>query len=290
MTQAPQRPQRDPAASMSLLTELMTNPQDPAYQWEADRRAAAGQPDSESLRSPWLFVVAFLVGLALAVSALTLRQPAGQAQKDRDNLISRIHKEQSDIDSANRRIDSLQTDISARQAAALRHGHDTSAADQISRLGLLAGEVAAKGPGLVLTLDNAPTGQTDLNGTDPRAATNLQGTLTSTDLQQIVNGLWTAGAEAISINDQRLTALSAIRFAGQAILVNFRPLAPPYVISAIGPPTMKATFNAGSGGVYLRGLVDGFGIQASTATKSSVQVPALGLVQLHYAQQLKETK
>ena len=44
------------------------------------------------------------------------------------------------------------------------------------------------------------------------------------DLQVIVNGLWAAGAEAIAVNGQRLTACSAIRSAGEAILVDFRPL------------------------------------------------------------------
>ena len=46
------------------------------------------------------------------------------------------------------------------------------------------------------------------------------------DLQIVVNGLWDAGAEAISVNGQRLTSKSAIRFAGQAILVNYRPADP----------------------------------------------------------------
>ena len=44
------------------------------------------------------------------------------------------------------------------------------------------------------------------------------------DLQIVVNGLWASGAEAVSVNGQRLTSKAAIRFAGQAILVNYRPL------------------------------------------------------------------
>ncbi len=72
------------------------------------------------------------------------------------------------------------------------------------------------------------------------------------------------GAEAISINGQRLTALSAIRSAGQAILVDFRPLSPPYVISVVGDPDpMQALFANGSGGRYLRSLSDNFQIPST---------------------------
>ena len=56
------------------------------------------------------------------------------------------------------------------------------------------------------------------------------------DLQDVVNALWLAGAEAMSINGQRLTAATAIRSAGEAILVNSRPLSPPSLVHAIGNP------------------------------------------------------
>ena len=52
----------------------------------------------------------------------------------------------------------------------------------------------------------------------------------------MVNALWAAGAEAISINGQRLGPTTAIRFAGEAVLVDFRPVTNPYEISAIGDP------------------------------------------------------
>ena len=48
------------------------------------------------------------------------------------------------------------------------------------------------------------------------------------DLQQLVNGMWTAGAEAISVNGHRLTSLTAIRGAGTSITVDYSSLTPPY--------------------------------------------------------------
>ena len=63
-----------------------------------------------------------------------------------------------------------------------------------------------------------------------------------TDIQLLVNALWASGAEAITINESRLTTTSAIRSAGDAILVNYRPLLPPYKIAAIGDSKMKEKF------------------------------------------------
>ncbi|MGO1341870.1 MAG: DUF881 domain-containing protein, partial [Cellulosimicrobium funkei] len=61
------------------------------------------------------------------------------------------------------------------------------------------------------------------------------------DLQRVVNALWAGGAEAVAINDQRLTGLSAIRSAGDAVLVDLQPLVGPYRVEAIGDPDAMRT-------------------------------------------------
>jgi uncharacterized protein YlxW (UPF0749 family) len=68
-------------------------------------------------------------------------------------------------------------------------------------------------------------------GTTPLSETNI---LTDRDVRSIVNELWHDGAEAISVNDVRLTPTSAIRFAGEAVLVDFQAITPPYVVRAVG--------------------------------------------------------
>ena len=94
------------------------------------------------------------------------------------------------------------------------------------------------------------------------------------DLQIVVNGLWASGAEAVSVNGQRLTSKAAIRFAGQAILVNYRPLTRPYVISAIGDPrSLAADFAASDGGSYLQSLKTNFGVRAGIAEVDRLTVP-----------------
>ena len=58
--------------------------------------------------------------------------------------------------------------------------------------------------------------------------------ISDSDLQMVVNALWSAGAEAIAVNGNRLVATSSIRAAGETVVVNFRPLSPPYKVEAVG--------------------------------------------------------
>ena len=114
------------------------------------------------------------------------------------------------------------------QAQAL--GQDeTSLQTRLAALTLASGAEQVTGPGITVVLDNAPGSDgTSADGNPRTDADKDEGTVFSKDLQIVVNGLWEAGAEAIAVNGQRLTSRSAIRFAGEAILVNYRPLARPY--------------------------------------------------------------
>jgi uncharacterized protein YlxW (UPF0749 family) len=107
------------------------------------------------------------------------------------------------------------------------------------------------------------------------------------DLQQIANALWQAGAEAIAINDQRLISTSTIRAAGDAILVDFRPLTGPYEVSAIGPRDMQRQFTNSTTAKTFRQLVDAFGMSFEIRKRDNLSLPAASDPQLHYARPLR---
>ena len=93
-----------------------------------------------------------------------------------------------------------------------------------------------------------------------------------------------AGAEAISVNGHRLTSWAAIRFAGAAILVDYRPLTRPYVITAIGDPgSLSADFAAGDGGSYLKSLEVNYKIRGDIKERDSVVVPGEPALSLRMA-------
>ena len=99
----------------------------------------------------------------------------------------------------------------------------------VERLRLPASAGPARGPGVVVELADSETSpQTRGELTDLR--------IQDVDLRLVVNALWQAGAEAVAVNGHRIGGTSAIRSAGDRILVNFDPVASPFRVSAIGEP------------------------------------------------------
>jgi uncharacterized protein YlxW (UPF0749 family) len=223
-----------------------------------------------------LILVAILIGAMLGVSALALRAPTTAASKIKQDLVSRIEDRRAHADAQTRLIVSVRNQINSAQAAALGQQNQTGLTIELSELELAAGTVPVIGPGLELTVDDAEAAaEPDTPDANPRSATAPdQGKLIARDLQIVVNGLWEAGAEAISINGHRLTTLAAIRSAGDAILVNYRPLSRPYVITAIGDQgNLGVEFADNSGGSYLQSLTNNWKIRSNIKNRKSVVVP-----------------
>jgi uncharacterized protein YlxW (UPF0749 family) len=269
---------------MSLLTELVEHPIDPEYAAAAERRKVTGErPKSQATRLVMMALLA-AIGLLTVAAVLALRAPSTGDSSAKQALLQRIRSETSAADRLQSANNALRTSNDTAQADLLRLVARGQLADRIQLLGVVSGSLAVQGPGLRVTVDDAPgsAASPDADAHDQAAAD--QGRVQDRDLQTVVNGLWAAGAEAISINGQRLTALSAIRSAGQAILVDFRPLSPPYVISAVGDPDpMQALFANGSGGRYLHALSENFQIPSEVTQVKSLSLPASSGLTLHEA-------
>jgi uncharacterized protein YlxW (UPF0749 family) len=276
-----------PTDSMTLITEMMERPLDPGYAAAAERRKSAGLPAATGLRTPTLIIAAILIGALLGASALALRAPTTATSKIKKDLVGRIEDRRAHADAQTHLIDTLRNQINTAQAAALTAQSQTGLATELSKLELAAGTVPVTGPGMVLTVDDAPTQPAPVApDANPRAVTGPdQGKVIAKDLQIIVNGLWDGGAEAISINGHRLTSRAAIRSAGAAILVDYRPLTRPYVITAIGNPgSMGVEFADNSGGSYLQSLKSNYQIRGDIQNLTSVVVPGEPTLSLQKAQ------
>jgi uncharacterized protein YlxW (UPF0749 family) len=280
------RPDR-PDASMTLITEMMERPLDPSYAAAAERRKGSGLPAATGLRSPLLIIAAVLIGALFGASALALRAPTTAASKIKQDLVGRIEDRRAQGDAQTRFIATTRNQINTLQAAALSQQRQGGLTAELSKLELAAGTVPVIGPGLVLTIDDAETkAEPGAPEANPRSATGPdQGKVIATDLQIIVNGLWEAGAEAISINGHRLTSRAAIRSAGEAILVDYRPLSRPYVINAIGDRgTLGVEFADNSGGSYLQSLTNNYKVRSNVQSRASVFVPGEPTLSIQKAQ------
>jgi uncharacterized protein YlxW (UPF0749 family) len=224
---------------MDLLNQIIRQPVDPDYA----RVAARG---NEPAHRRWtLAVLAMIIGALFAVAALQTTRAAPALQLERTELINRVQNAEREQDQLRGRITALSQEIATLRAAAL--GDDDAARaleDRIDALDPVVGNVPVSGPGVLIVVDDSPSATAD--GRDR---------VLDIDLQVLANGLWEAGAEAVSINGHRLSSLTAIRSAGDAITVDYRSLTRPYRIEAVGDVrTLQARFVESSAGAWWNDL------------------------------------
>ncbi|MGI5424473.1 DUF881 domain-containing protein [Streptomyces sp. CA-179760] len=279
----PTRPRRLDA-SMSLLTNVMDHSLDDGYAEAAERKRAAGDAGMpKTLRAKLgLAVGLVLAALIVTVGAAQARVAAPVVAKEREELVDRIDRESETADKLEDSVDELRADVSARQREALKHSGSAGS----DLVGILSGAAAVHGPGVKLVVNDAKDTGAGGDG-DPREASGFSdtGRVRDRDMQRVVNGLWESGAEAVSINGQRLTALSAIRAAGDAILVDNKPLVPPYTVLAVGDGQRLSTrFQNSADGLYLNALQESYGVRTAISAEDDLRLPAAPSVIVRTAQ------
>jgi uncharacterized protein YlxW (UPF0749 family) len=262
-TQAPERPL--PAhVTTPLLTLITARSMDEDYAHVAQKRAAAGDVRPRAARPHWTSVLAIAVlGVLAAVVAAQTDRQAPVDELSRAALIEQIDSRSAELQSLQTRVGDL-----TRSNAALASRNTTiqgqldDIGSRVQRAELNTGYAVVRGPGVRITVDNAPDAGVDNEGL-------------VVDLATLVDGLWEAGAEAIAINDQRLNVLGGIRNTNRAIHVNGRPVLAPYVVSAIGDPrTLQARLLQTSQGQEWFALVNGLGFVYTPENVDDIRLPA----------------
>jgi uncharacterized protein YlxW (UPF0749 family) len=269
---------------MTLLIETMRRPLDPGYAAAAAQRAERGAP-GERRRAPLTLALALVGGLVLLTSITALRLPGSADAGER--LREQVRSRTTAVDAAEERVVALRAEIATLQGAQLST-REGGLADQARTLGVLAGTERVTGPGVVHVLDDAPVLDDPVGGEAPVGQTPQSGRVLARDLQVVVNGLWGAGAEAVSVNGHRLTATAAIRQAGDAVIVDFRPLARPYTVEAIGNPnTLQTGFARSTAGAYLSQVEQNYGVLADVSAEDSLTLAGGGNLALRHAAPLE---
>lgn len=246
---APQTARRRvPDASMELLNSIQGDTIDPEYA----ERAAGGLPRRS--RAPWLVViVGLLAGLMFTTSALSGGRGTPTVAAERADLLAQIEAAEQRNQELRGRAEELAAQVQALEESlgAAAQGDPDDAT--------WAGVVPVTGPGVVLVINDNPR---DANGI-----------IVDQDLRQVVNGLWLAGAEAITINGHRLSARTAIRQAGSAVTVDYRSLTTPYRIQAIGDSQALVNgFTSNSGGAWLNFLRRNYGVSWTMEQASELEL------------------
>jgi uncharacterized protein YlxW (UPF0749 family) len=271
---APRRADRDD--SLSLLWRIVDDAIDPGYA-AAVRRGSRPVTAAGLGHSLVLAVALLALGALIAAAVLQTQRGAPAASRTRADLVERVETATQQADDVAATVDDLAKQTTElREAALSGTAADQLLNDQVASLASVVGQDAVTGPGVEVVLTDGPPAPA--SGTGPDLARVLD-----RDLQLVVNGLFAAGAEAVSINGQRITSLSAIRGAGDAVLVGYRPLSPPYVVSAIGESdTLERDFVTGSAGSSMQDLSNTYGIGFDTEQRDELLVPGVPDLMLRY--------
>jgi uncharacterized protein YlxW (UPF0749 family) len=275
----------------SLLDQVLAETLDPAYAQAAARKAArAGEEPPEAARRGrrrGRVVVALVLAVAGLLVAVTYDQAAaGERGREqvRQALLGDIDHETAGADDLTAQLNRLRRQVNSTRDQALRAtAVGQQALDSLASAEQGAAALPVRGPGLLVTLANAaPDADSDPVGgtTEPDPISLVR----DSDLQLVVNALWAAGAEAISIDGQRLGPTSAIRFAGEAVLVDFNPVTNPYEVRVIGDPdALSREFLANPQVGALAGFYESYGMRFDFAKEKDLSLPAASLPELRSA-------
>jgi len=222
---------------------------------------------------PLVPLTAGLAGLLLATSAVTARGTDLRASRALD-LSQLIQRQQRTLGQLTHDEASLRSQISAATRAAAV-GNGTIRQLQRQAAGLLgpAGLTALTGPGVSVSLDDAPRGeqQRDLAaGAQPDDLVIHQ-----QDVQGVANALWAGGADAMAIMGVRVVGTTAVRCVGNTLLLAGQVYSPPFIITAIGDPRrLRRALDADPAVQVFRQYVAAYGLGYHVSIPNIVKLPA----------------
>ncbi|MBM3691654.1 MAG: DUF881 domain-containing protein [Actinobacteria bacterium] len=254
-------PDADQEDSMRLLYRVLD-----------DANHSFGPPIPKGQKSRFTSVFAgasvfVIIGIFFGVAIGLTRQLEPISDTTRQQLQERIATIQSQLSQTQETLEANISNVDEIRAnTSLQSQQIRNLNSSISALELLSGYTAIRGDGIRVEIQASVTPSYE-DGVD-------LGVVIDSDIARVVNGLLAHGAIAVSVNDYRITSKSAIRSAGEAILVGYRPLTPPYVILAIGDSkSMLLEMKTGKTGEDITEISNTYGVRFSTYEMTQITIP-----------------
>jgi len=202
-----------------------------------------------------LAIVMMILGLLLALQFRMTNQITVDPSRMRsEDLAVSLQERTAELEAANTELTKVRAELERLKVA-------IPSAQPNQDLEILAGTIDLEGPGVKVTLQETPE------------ALAAKTRLADEDIWRALNELFTAGAEAVSVNGQRISSVTGVRNVGSRILVNQTMIAAPVEILAIGDPTVLEASLKLRGGVI--DYLSRWGIKVSVEKGDAIQVPAL---------------
>lgn len=225
-------------------------------------------------------IMAFLV--TLQIKSVIYNHAVNSQETVRvDELLKQLNDERAKNDNLTELVSSLKSDMqSFKDEASQNSDYSKTLLSQLEKAELLAGLVEVEGSGLTITVKDSSMKNTV---GDPSAYI-----IHDTDLLMLINELCDAGAEAISINNERVISTTEIRCAGSTVSVNNTRCAQPFTIKVIGDPVNLENALLMRDGVY--DTLTAWGLEIDIKKVSSITIPAYtGTLNYKYAKPTEKT-
>ena len=227
-------------------------------------------------RSVWTWVVPVVTGMAgllFATSATTAR--GTDLRGDRPDLPALIQAREAEVARDAYRNDVLRREIAAQEQALPGGAELRELREEQAALEERAGLTPVQGPAVRVTLDDAGLDAASL----PDGVSVDDVVVHQQDVQAVVNALWASGAEAMTIQDQRVVSTSAVRCVGNTLILGGRVYSPPFVVTAIGDQkALRAGLDADPDVAVYREYVDRLGLGYRVETLEATFGPSTGTV------------
>jgi uncharacterized protein YlxW (UPF0749 family) len=230
-------------------------------------------PRAPGRRSGWTAAVALVAVLAGLLAAASARAAsgtdlrAGRALDSRDLVTAqaeRVARQEAEVAALRAEVSDLTSEQGTSAALVASQRQTASLAPQ-------AGLTPVVGPGLRVTLDDAPRGSQDLPGNPSPDDLVVH----QQDVQAVVNALWRGGASAVQVMDQRIVSTSAVRCVGNTLILQGRVYSPPFTVSAVGDTArLEQALEDDPGIALYREYVDLYGLGWAVDPQASLTVPA----------------
>ncbi len=244
-------------------------------------------PTGAASSKGWRYAVpaAFvLAGVLFAASAHT-SHGIDLRVTGRDDLSSLVTSEQQTVVGQSKELASLERKVqTATSAAAKSDSRVAGVRARAQAVAGLAGLVPVVGPAVSVSLNDAPP----LPGKEQGSVPPDYLVVHQQDVQAVVNAMWAGGAEAMTLQGQRVISTSAVRCVGNTLLLQGVVYSPPYVVTAIGDPVrLRAALDSAPDVIIYKQYVDAYKLGYVVKAQGQVAMPAYtGAVTLQHARAL----
>lgn len=218
----------------------------------------------------WIFIVLGFSGIFLGIAIANFQRQVPVIEKSKQDLRISIENRVANLSSLSQKLSEINDQINNENIQISNISSRGINNLNETNLQIISGVKSVSGPGFKITINDArKTDSLDFQ------QVNLAKVF-DTDLQLVTNALWASGAQAISINNQRISTTTAIRSAGEAILINYRPLLPPYEINFIGNDDVSKKLVENPDFKDFQFVVTTYGLEYKLTKMDKIEISAIG--------------